>query len=151
MCINWNIYIKCRIYLNPSIFKSFNHFQTAIELVHQSRNKKQKFVLLAKLAVMTGYIGITTAVPHDISTKAVDIFCHFCTKFGTQYRPCLCAGNLYGLHVFGECFCVKATCCKCDFFLGNNGMLFSWKRVSDDIGIMSDLSEVKKTVKLSEI
>ena len=30
--------------------------------------------------------------------------------------PCLCAGNLYGLDVFGECFCVKATCCKCDFF-----------------------------------
>ena len=54
--------------------------------MHQSRNKKQKFVLLAKLAVMTEYIGITTAVPHDIFTKAVDILCHFCTKFETQYR-----------------------------------------------------------------
>ena len=92
--------------------------------MHQSRNKKQKLVLLAKLAVMTEYIGITTTLPHDISTKDVDILCHLLHQIRNA-MPFLCAGNLYGLHITGDCFCVKETCCKCDFFLGNNGILFS--------------------------
>ena len=91
---------------------------------------------------------------HRCTSRYLHKSCRHSLPFLHQIRntiPCFCAGNLYGLHVFGECFCVKATCCKCDFFLGNHGILFSWKGVSDDKGIMSDLSEVKKTVKLSEI
>ena len=117
MCIKWNIYVKCRIYLNPSIFKSFNHFQTAIELVHQSRNKKTKKLFYLQnwqwwqntLELPPLYLTISS---QKLSTFSAIFALH-------QIRnptPCLCAGNLYGLHVFGECFCVKATCCKCDFF-----------------------------------
>ena len=52
---------------------------------------------------------------HRCTSRYLHKSCRHSLPFLHQIRntiPCLCAG----LHVFGECFCVKATCCKCDFF-----------------------------------